>query len=145
MAEFKPSSIFLAGVIALVLMQVAPSALFAQVLDAAAAKKEGRVVVYGTVVPQVMEPINKAFEKKFGIRVEYWRGSATAVLDRAVNEWNAGRPGFDVLEAAGAVHVIIKQKGLTAKFIAPSTEKFPALAKDPDGLIVGLFKPLQGM
>ena len=135
MVKAKPTPKFLAGLIAFVLMQVAPSALFGQPVDSAAAKKEGKVVVYGTVVPQVMEQINKAFEKKYGVRVEYWRGSATAVLDRAVNEWNAGRPGFDVLEAAGAVHVIIKQKGLTAKFIAPSTEKFPALAKDADGLI----------
>jgi len=107
----------------------------AQSVDANAARKEGKVVVYGTVVPQVMDEINKAFEKKYGVRVEYWRGSATAVLDRATNEWNAGRPGFDVLEAAGAVHSIIKEKGLTAKFVAPSTEKFPAYAKDKDSLI----------
>lgn len=135
MIEAKPLRLFLAGLITFVLMQVAPLALFAQPVDVAAAKKEGKVVVYGTVVPQVMEQINKAFEKKYGLRVEYWRGSSTAVLDRGVNEWNAGRSGFDVLEAAGAVHFIIKEKGLTAKFIAPSTEKFPAFAKDPDGLI----------
>lgn len=135
MIEAKPLRLFLAGLITFVLMQVARSALFAQPVDVAAAKKEGKVVVYGTVVPQVMEQINKAFEKKYGLRVEYWRGSSTAVLDRGINEWNAGRSGFDVLEAAGAVHFIIKEKGLTAKFIAPSTEKFPAFAKDPDGLI----------
>ena len=135
MLEVKPSLTFIASLIVLFFMQAQVSSLFAQPIDLNAAKKEGKVVVYGTVVPQVMEQINKAFEKKYGIRVEYWRGSATAVLDRATNEWNAGRPGFDVLEAAGAVHFIIKQKGLTAKFTAPSAEKFPAYAKDKDGLV----------
>ncbi len=124
-----------AAALVFVFTELSSPLLLAQSVDINSAKKEGKVVVYGTVVPQVMDEINKAFEKKYGVRVEYWRGSATAVLDRATNEWNAGRPGFDVLEAAGAVHSIIKEKGLTAKFIAPSTEKFPAYAKDKDSLI----------
>ena len=131
MFEIKPSLTLIACLIVLFFIQVQLSSLFGQPVDLNAAKKEGKVIVYGTVVPQVMERIDKAFEQKYGIRVDYWRGSATAVLDRATNEWNAGRPGFDVLEAAGAVHFIIKQKGLTAKFIAPSTEKFPAYANMP--------------
>jgi iron(III) transport system substrate-binding protein len=135
MLDIKPSLTFIASFIVLVFIQVQPSSLFAQSVDLNGAKKEGKVIIYGTVVPQVMDQIHKAFEKKYGIPVEYWRGSATAVLDRATNEWNAGRPGFDVLEAAGAVHFIIKQKGLTAKFTAPSTEKFPSYAKDKDSLI----------
>jgi iron(III) transport system substrate-binding protein len=135
MLKVKPSPTVITSLLVLVLIQAQLSSLFAQPVDLTAAKKEGKVIVYGTVVPQVMDEIDKAFEKKYGIRVEYWRGSATAVLDRATNEWNAGRPGFDVLEAAGAVHFIIKEKGLTAKFIAPSTEKFPPFAKDKDGLI----------
>ncbi len=109
--------------------------LSAQPVDLAAAKKEGKVIVYGTVVPQVMEEINKGFDKRYGIKVEYWRGSASTVFDRASNEWNAGRPGFDVLEAAGSTHFVLKDKGITAKFVAPATDKFPAYAKDKDGLI----------
>ena len=135
MLATKVSLAFIAGFFLLVFIQAEPSALFAQPVDLNAAKKEGKVIVYGTVVPQVMDKIDKAFEKKYGIAVEYWRGSATDVLDRGTNEWNAGRPGFDVLEAAGAVHFIIKQKGLSAKFTAPSAEKFPAYAKDKDGLV----------
>ena len=119
----------------MVASQSRPSTLSAQTVDIAAAKKEGKVVVYGTVVPQVMDEINKAFEKKFGVRVEYWRGSATAVLEKASNEWLAGRPAVDVMEAAGATHFIIKDKGLTSKFVPPSTEKFPDFAKVKDGSV----------
>jgi ABC-type Fe3+ transport system substrate-binding protein len=133
--SFKYSLTLIIGACAIVVAHGRASSLSAQAVDVSSAKKEGKVVVYGTVVPQVMDQIHKAFEKKYGVRVEYWRGSATAVLDRATNEWNAGRPGFDVLEAAGAVHFIIREKGLSAKFVAPSTERFPASAKDKDGLI----------
>ncbi|HET9917537.1 MAG TPA: hypothetical protein VFQ89_10540, partial [Candidatus Binatia bacterium] len=48
---------------ALVLMR---GGLFAQSLDIEAAKKEGRVAVYGTTVPNVMTPIHTAFEKRYG-------------------------------------------------------------------------------
>ena len=63
-----------------------------QPIDIAAAKKEGKVIVYGSVVPQAMEELHKNFELKHGIRVDYWRGSSTAVAERAQSEWRAGRP-----------------------------------------------------
>src|SRR6478672_8610634 len=63
-----------------------------QAIDVAAAKKEGKVIVYGSVVPQAMEELHKSFEKKYDIKVEYWRGSSTAVAERAQTEWRAGRP-----------------------------------------------------
>ncbi len=107
----------------------------AQPVNLEAAKKEGKVVVYGTVVPQVMNVINKGFEKKYGISVEYWRGSATQVLDRAVTERRAGKPVFDVTEAAGAATVIMKREGLFARYVPPSSDKFPDFVKEKDGLI----------
>ncbi len=107
----------------------------AQPVNVEAAKREGKVVVYGTVVPQVMNVINKGFEKKYGIKVEYWRGSATQVLDRTVTERRAGKPAFDVAEAAGAATVIMKREGLFAKYVPPSSDKFPDYVKDKEGLI----------
>ena len=53
-----------------------------QTVDVAAAKKDAKVVVYGTVVPQAMEELHRTFEKKYDIKVEYWRGSSTAVAER---------------------------------------------------------------
>ena len=95
MFKFKFLTALWLVALVLVLTPAFSPLLLAQSVDVNAAKKEGKVIVYGTVVPQVMSQINKAFENKYGVRVEYWRGSATAVLDRATNEWNAGRPGFD--------------------------------------------------
>ena len=72
--------------------------VFGQTVSLEAAKQEGKVNVYGAQVPQAMKPLHAAFEKKYGITVEYWRGSSTQVSERALTEWRAGKPGFDVVE-----------------------------------------------
>jgi iron(III) transport system substrate-binding protein len=107
----------------------------AQSVNIDAAKKEGRVVVYGSVVPQAMEDFNKGFESKYGIKVEYWRGDSTKVSERALSEWRAGKPGFDVVEGNRGVQLIMKEEGLFTKFVPPASEKFPAQVKEKDGLI----------
>src|SRR6476469_6150688 len=109
--------------------------VWAQAIETAAAKKEGRVVVYGSVVPQAMEELHKTFEKKYDIKVDYWRGSSTAVAERALSEWRAGRPGFDVVESSWDVMVLMKKEGLFARYIPPSSEKFPEQFKEKDALI----------
>ncbi|MSP38195.1 MAG: hypothetical protein EXR70_06865 [Deltaproteobacteria bacterium] len=84
-----------AAVLLLFLVQCltpAPSSAHAQPVNVEAAKKEASVVVYGTATPQAMDVIMKGFEKKYDIKVEYWRASATGVADRALNEWRAERP-----------------------------------------------------
>ena len=86
--------------------------VFAQAVSVEAAKQEGKVVVYGAQVPQAMKPLHAAFEKKYGITVEYWRGSSTQVSERALTEWRAGKPGFDVVEGNRGVQLIMRDEGL---------------------------------
>ena len=109
--------------------------VFAQTVSLEAAKQEGKVIVYGAQVPQAMKPLHAAFEKKYGITVEYWRGSSTQVSERALTEWRAGKPGFDVVEGNRGVQLIMRDEGLFQKFIPPSSEKFPAQFKEKDGMI----------
>ena len=73
--------------------------------------------------------------KKYGIEVEYWRGSSTQVSERALTEWRAGKPGYDVVEGNRGVQLIMKDDGLFAKYIPPASEKFPARFKEKDNLI----------
>ena len=108
---------------------------WAQPVNVDAAKKEGKIVVYGSVVPQAMDGLHQAFKKKFGIDVEYWRGSSTQVSERALTEWRAGKPGFDIAEGNRGVQLIMKNEGLFQKFIPPNSEKFPAQYKEKDGMI----------
>jgi iron(III) transport system substrate-binding protein len=67
----------------------------------ASAQAEGVVSVYSTVTVDDMVLLNAAFEKKYGVRVELWRGSASDILQRATTEARAGRFSVDVIEAPG--------------------------------------------
>jgi iron(III) transport system substrate-binding protein len=112
-----------------------PFRLSAQGLDLDSARKEGKVVVYAAIPPQLMKPINDAFEKQYGIRVDYWRASATGILDRALNEWRAGQPGYDVVEANKGPQLILKNEGVFVKFPPPSASRFPKQFLEPDALL----------
>jgi iron(III) transport system substrate-binding protein len=113
-----------------------PAPLWAQAVNVDAAKKEGRVVIYGTVIPKVMGLIEKGFEAKYGIKTEYWRADATKVVDRALTEWRSGKPGFDLIIGARGPLALAKSDGVYAKFNAASAAKFPAKFKDKDGQLI---------
>jgi iron(III) transport system substrate-binding protein len=134
MIGMRKTSVHLIAV-ALFVSTILPDIIHAQVVDVAAAKKDGKVVVYGSVVPQAMEQLHKSFEKKYGIKVEYWRGSSTAVAERVQTEWRAGRPGFDVVESSWDVMLLLKNEGIFGRYIPPSSERFPEHFKEKDALI----------
>lgn len=125
------------GLLALggVFAAVSSGAVWAQAVNVDGAKKEGKVIVYGAQVPQAMKPLHAAFQQKYGIQVEYWRGSSTKVSERALTEWRAGKPGFDVVEGNRGVQLIMRDEGLFQKFVPPSGEKMPAKFKEKDGMI----------
>ena len=112
-----------------------PKEIFAQAGNLDAAKKEAKVVVYGSVPPQSMEGLHQAFKRKYGVEVEYWRGSSTQVSERALTEWRAGKPAFDIAEGNRGVQLIMKDEGLFQKFIPPASQKFPDRFKEKDALI----------
>jgi len=107
----------------------------AQSVDIEAAEKEGKVVVYAAVPPQTMKVINEPFEKKYGIKVEYWRASTTGILERALNEWRVGTAPFDVVEGNKGPQYILKSEGVFAKYQPPSTAKYPKQFLESDQLL----------
>jgi iron(III) transport system substrate-binding protein len=109
------------------------AAVSAQPVNVDAAKKEGKLVIYGTIVPKVMALIQKGFEAQYGIKVEYWRGDATKVIDRVLTEWRAGKPNFDVVLGARGPLALAKPEGVFAKYSPPGAANFPAKFKDKDG------------
>jgi len=56
-----------------------------------AAKKEGTLTLYTTLVEKNLRPLIGPFEKKYGIKVNVWRAGTSRVLQRAVTEAAAGR------------------------------------------------------
>jgi ABC-type Fe3+ transport system substrate-binding protein len=117
----------------LLLFFALPSQALAQGVSLDAAKKEGKVLVYGTIIPQVMKLIEAGFEAKYGVNIEYWRGDATKVVDRVLTEWRAGKPGFDMVIGARGPLSLAKADGVYAKFTPASAANFPAKFRDKDG------------
>ena len=99
------------------------------------AQKESEVVVYGANLNDTMDPMHRAFEKKYGVAVKYWRGASTALATRATGEWRSGRPEFDVVQGNRGLQLIMAREGLFTKHVTPSLERFPERFRDPEGLL----------
>lgn len=97
-----------------------------------AGKKEGKVVIYGSLESDTSDAISKAFRKKTGIEVEYWRASATKVMDRALSEYRAGKPLFDIILTNNDPMQIMFRQGLFAKYDSPTAKEYSKDAIDPN-------------
>jgi len=49
-----------------------------------AAKKEGQVSVYTSLISEDLTALSQAFEKKYGIKVQGWRAGSEKVLQRSL-------------------------------------------------------------
>lgn len=110
-----------------------------------AAKKEGKAVVYGSLESDTVDAIKNAFQKKTGIGAEYWRASSTKIMDRALSEYRAGKPFFDVILSTPDTMEIMQKDGIFAKYDSPSANDFPKEAIHPQlgpryrNIIIGIF------
>lgn len=87
-------------------------------------KKEGKVVVYGSMESDIFDGIQKSFEKHTGITIDYWRASGASVLERVLSERNAGKPLCDVvINNAGPMEIMLKD-GIFANYISPVSKTF---------------------
>jgi iron(III) transport system substrate-binding protein len=66
------------------------------------AKKEGRVTLYSSAALPDVNALIGPFEKKYGIKVQIWRGSSEDIRYRAMTEYRGGRYDVDVAETAGS-------------------------------------------
>jgi len=101
-------------------------------LTEAAKKEGGKVVVYGTLEEQPAAEVQKASERRTGIVLEYWRASATKVLDRSLTEYRAGKSMFDVVIGPPDAMRIMRKEGIFAKYDSPSAKDFSKDAIDPE-------------
>lgn len=111
---------------------------FAQALaaDAAlidAAKKEGQVVWYTTlIVNQAVRPLAKAFTEKYpGVEVRYSRADSGPTALKILNEARAGHLQADVFDGNGTVPPLVKA-GLVAAYLPPTADRYPDELKDPN-------------
>jgi iron(III) transport system substrate-binding protein len=118
---------------AMIAIAAAPAA--SRAADAAlvaAAKREGEVVWYSVqVVDQLVAPMAAAFEKKYGIKVNYVRTDPASIALRVVNEAKAGKVQVDLFEGAQAAE--LKKQGLVAHWQPDIVKILPPEFVDPEG------------
>ena len=112
---------FVASLLAMtILLSAAPSA---QAQDAAlieAAKKEGQVVWYTTlIVNQIIRPLKAAFEKKYpGVTLQFTRADDVPTAEKMIAEGRAGRVQADIFD--GIINMVpLQAAGLLSPFSVP--------------------------
>jgi len=77
----------------------------------AGATKEGTLTLYSSAPIEVMNDVTRAFTKKYGVKVELWRGGSEAILQRVLTEARGGRVAADVMETAGPdIEAVTREK-----------------------------------
>lgn len=112
----------------------------AQDARVAAARTEGKVVWYTSLELSSAERVAKMFEAAYpGIKVDVHRTGSQRILQRVMQELQAGIKNVDVVHTSDAGHfVFLKDKKLLAQHTPPGVERFPAGFKDRDGYHYGL-------
>lgn len=88
----------------------------------AAAEEEGSLVYY--TASSGMEPVIEAFEDAYDINVDLYSGQSDTVLQRILQEYEAGFYGADVLDDAEAFSLV--NLGMTYEYINPElTDAIP--------------------
>jgi iron(III) transport system substrate-binding protein len=101
----------------------------------AAAKKEGQVVWYTTlIVNQAVLPLKSAFEAKYpGVTVSFNRADSVPTAIKVLDEGKAGAVRADVVDGIETEPPIAKA-GLVDAYVSANADKYPAELKDANGL-----------
>ncbi len=92
------------------------------------AKKEGPVLLYSTMTVQDGRVLAAAFERKYGVKVTHWRGSAEKIVQRALAESRAGRNEVDVIEMSAHRMEVLYREKLLEDFHTPAFDELSPAA-----------------
>ena len=99
----------------------------------AAAKKEGRATWYTTqIINQFVMPAAEAFEKKYGVHVDYVRNTANDLTINLLNEGKAGKIQADIFDGTTST-AVLKKAGYVEKWQPDSARQMAEQYRDKDG------------
>lgn len=148
MARVSRAPLFVVAIMAasMVLGLAAPAARAADTALIEAARKEGQVVWYTTlIVNQAVRPLQEAFEKKYpGVRLQYSRADDAPTALKLLSEARAGRVQADIFDSLYGM-IAIDRAGLIAPYRSPTFDNIPDDLKDSRGnwtaILVYVFAP----
>jgi len=91
------------------------------------ARAEREINLYSSLVLEDLNSLSAAFEKKYGVKLKFWRAGSEKVVQRIVTEARAGRFDFDVVETNGPELESLHRERLLQRAGSPH---FPDLMPD---------------
>jgi len=91
----------------------------------AGAKAEGVVNVYTSETVEDIGALSKAFESRYAVKLNVWRGSSEDILQRAVVEARGGRFDADAFETGATAMESLHREQLLQAIEAPAAELAP--------------------
>ncbi len=101
------------------------------------ARPEGALNVYTSLTVEDITELAAVFEKKYGIKVKYWRASSEKVVQRFIAEARAGRYDVDVIETNGPELEALRREKMLQKVYSPHLADLVPQAILPHGEWVG--------
>ena len=101
------------------------------------ARKEREVNVYTSLVTEDVTNLAAAFEKKYGVKLRFWRASSENVVQRIASEARANRFDFDLVETNGPELETIHRENLLLPARSPHDANLIPAAIRPHRAWVG--------
>jgi iron(III) transport system substrate-binding protein len=109
-----------------------------------AAKKEGKLLHYGTYPVDAIKPVHEQFKADTGIAVEYIRLPSQGMFQRVNSEHAAKKLEADIVDLTELplIQTWIDRGILNVPRKVPSFDKIPASIKEPEGRWYALVRPV---
>ena len=88
------------------------------------ARTEREINLYSSLVLEDLNALAAAFDKKYGVKLKFWRAGSEKMVQRIVTEARAGRFDFDAVETNGPELESLHREKLLQKAVSP---RFPEL------------------
>ncbi len=105
----------------------------------AAAKKEGTVVLYGSMTLPQMTALAERFRARYGIAVRTLRMESQELPARMITEERSGRYEADVVDEPGFQTDQLKRQGMLVQYRPPENAALIKGTVDPDGYWTSIF------
>jgi iron(III) transport system substrate-binding protein len=96
----------------------------------AGAKAEGKVTWYTSLAGSSYKDLASGFEKKYGIRIEPYRGTSSDIMTKVTAEAQAKQIIADVIETTLPTLRYLRENKLLIPFTSVHLAKYPAYAKE---------------
>ena len=103
----------------------------------AGAKNEREISLYTSAQADDIGAVAKAFEAKYGVKVQMWRAGSEKVMQRAITEGRGGRHTVDVIETNGPEMEALSREKILQQVKSPHHADVIPAAVRPHGEWVG--------